>query len=430
MNGRGDPVAVEVVDLIKRYPKRDVNAVDGLSFAVSPGEVFGLLGPNGAGKTTTVGILTTRLHATSGQARLAGVDVLRDPVAARARLAVVPQRSNLDRALTPRQNLTFHAAYHGVSRAERNARAADLLEQFGLAGEADVKVDWYSGGMAQRLMIARSLIHEPQVLFLDEPTTGLDPQARLFVWDRIKELRERGVTIVLTTHDMDEAADLADRVGIVDHGKLLALDTPGALIRSLTSQSVLELTVLPGPDDDVDSLIAALVELDGVEKGERVAAAGPAFGPGGFPAGSPGVGGSGSGGGPSGKPGGASGKSGGASGKPGGASGKSGGASGKSGGASGKSGGASGKSGGLPGNPGVASGGRAGGGGPAGAAVATAPAQAAPVQLRLYLSSDPAARLGPVVTSLSARSAALTDVHIGQPSLEDVFIELTGRGLR
>jgi ABC-2 type transport system ATP-binding protein len=258
-------------------------------------------------------------------------------------------------------------------------------------------------------MIARSLIHEPQVLFLDEPTTGLDPQARLFVWDRIKELRERGVTIVLTTHDMDEAADLADRVGIVDHGKLLALDTPGALIRSLTSQSVLELTVLPGPDDDVDSLIAALVELDGVEKGERVAAAGPAFGPGGFPAGSPGVGGSGSGGGPSGKPGGAS---------------------GKPGGASGKSGGASGKSGGLPGNPGVASGGRAGGGGPAGAAVATAPAQAAPVQLRLYLSSDPAARLGPVVTSLSARSAALTDVHIGQPSLEDVFIELTGRGLR
>src|SRR5690242_21934690 len=130
--------AVEVVDLVKRYPKRDVNAVDGLSFAVREGEVFGLLGPNGAGKTTTVGVLTTRVKATSGRATLAGTDVLRDPVAARARLAVVPQQSNLDRSLSPRQNLTFHAAYHGVGRAERNARGAALLDQFGPGQEADV----------------------------------------------------------------------------------------------------------------------------------------------------------------------------------------------------------------------------------------------------------------------------------------------------
>ncbi len=377
-DGRTD-IAVEVIDLVKRYPKRDVNAVDGLSFAVRAGEVFGLLGPNGAGKTTTVGVLTTRVKATSGKAILAGIDVLRDPVAARARLAVVPQRSNLDRALTPRQNLTFHAAYHGVGRTERNARAAALLEQFGLADQADIKVDWYSGGMAQRLMIARCLIHEPEVLFLDEPTTGLDPQARLFVWDRVRELRERGVTIVLTTHDMDEAAELTDRVGIVDHGRLLALDTPDALIRSLSGQSVLELTVTPGPADDADALVAALVEIDDVDKAERVAARAPSFGGmpgnGGSPGGFPGFGG---------------------------------------------------------GGPARGTGGPAGAGAarPGGAVATAVPGTAAPIQLRLYLMADPAAMLGPVVTVLAARSAALTDVHIGQPSLEDVFIELTGRGLR
>jgi ABC-2 type transport system ATP-binding protein len=187
--------AVEVTDLVKRYPKRPVNAVDGLSFEVHRGEVFGLLGPNGAGKTTTVGVLTTRVLATSGRARVAGVDVVTDPAAARARLAVVPQRPNLDRSLSAVQNLTFHAAYHGVPRSVRNARAADLLEQFGLGDRAKDKVDRYSGGQAQRLMIARSLMHAPEVLFLDEPSTGLDPQARLFVWDRIRDLQARGVTV-------------------------------------------------------------------------------------------------------------------------------------------------------------------------------------------------------------------------------------------
>src|SRR5262249_11046602 len=168
-----------------------------------------------------------------------------DRVAAGRRLAVVPQRVNLDRSLTARQNLVFHAAYQGVPGAERNRRADTLLEQFGLADRGGDKVDRMSGGQSQRLMIARALMHAPQVLFLDEPTTGLDPQARLFVWDRIRELRERGVTILLTTHDMDEAAELTDRVGIVDHGKLLALDSPEALIRRLSGQSVLELSVKP-----------------------------------------------------------------------------------------------------------------------------------------------------------------------------------------
>src|SRR5262249_57811265 len=166
-----------------------------------------------------------------------------DRVAAGRRLAVVPQRVNLDRSLTARQNLVFHAAYHGVPGAERNRRADTLLEQFGLADRGGDKVDRLSGGQSQRLMIARALMHAPQVLFLDEPTTGLDPQARLFVWDRIRELRAQGVTVVMTTHDMDEAAELADRVGIIDHGKVLALDTPAALTRGLDGQYTVDVYV-------------------------------------------------------------------------------------------------------------------------------------------------------------------------------------------
>jgi ABC-2 type transport system ATP-binding protein len=342
--------AVEVRDLVKRYPKQNVNAVDGLSFTVDRAEVFGLLGPNGAGKTTTVGVLTTRVRATSGQAWVAGTDVLRDPVAARAKLAVVPQQVNLDRALTPRQNLVFHAAYHGVGSAERRARAAEMLAEFGLGDRADDKVDWYSGGMAQRLMIARALMHEPEVLFLDEPTTGLDPQSRLFLWDRVRELRSRGVTIVLTTHDMDEAAALTDRVGIVDHGKLLALDTPEALVRGLTGETVLELTVVSGNGTDLQHVAAA---IDGVDRVEAVAAAPGARGPG---TGGPGTGGPGAGG------------------------------------------------------PGAGANGQA--------------------TLRLYVSAEPTSLLGPVVAAFGGHGASLSNVHIGEPTLEDVFIHLTGRGLR
>lgn len=265
--------AVAVRDLVKRYPERKVNAVDGLTFRVEPGEIFGLLGPNGAGKTTTIGVLTTRVRATGGEVYLGGVDVRARPSAARALLAVVPQSSTLDRSLTPRQNLTFHAAYHGVGRAERRARAAALLEQFGLRDRADDQVAWYSGGMAQRLMIARALMHRPRVLFLDEPATGLDPQSRLFVWERVRELRREDVTIVLTTHDMTEAAALCDRVGIVDHGRLLALDTPAALTRDGDGASALELSLLPGPGDgESPALLALLTALPGVTRGEYVPA--------------------------------------------------------------------------------------------------------------------------------------------------------------
>ncbi len=259
-----------MTELVKRYPKSPVNAVDGITFGVAEGEVFGLLGPNGAGKTTTVGMLTTRVRPSSGQAMVGGIDVLGDPVRARGRLAVVPQRSNLDRAISIRRNLTFHAAYHGVPPAEAEARANDLLGQFGLRERGDVKPDLFSGGQSQRIMIARALMHRPQVLFLDEPTTGLDPAARLFVWDRLRELQADGVTLILTTHDMHEAATLADRVGIMDHGKLLALDTPEGLIRSLPGSSTLELAMASGDGQTPDGLAGALGELEQVQRVETL----------------------------------------------------------------------------------------------------------------------------------------------------------------
>jgi len=209
----GPELAVEVRELVKHYPRSLANAVDELSFVVARGEVFGLLGPNGAGKTTTIGVLTTRVLPTSGSARVTGLDVVADPVRVRSRLAVVPQRMNLDRSLTTRNNLVFHAAYHSVPRAERKIRADEMLERMGLAAKARESVDRLSGGQSQRLMIARGLMHRPEVLFLDEPSTGLDPQARLFVHDQVRSLRDEGITVVLTMHDMDEAAKLSDRVG-------------------------------------------------------------------------------------------------------------------------------------------------------------------------------------------------------------------------
>jgi ABC-2 type transport system ATP-binding protein len=267
-----DPEAavVTVSDLVKRYPRAQVNAVDGVSFTVARGEVFGLLGPNGAGKTTTVGILTTRVRPTSGRACIGGVDVSTDPVGARRQLAVVPQRSNLDRSLSIRDNLIFHAAYHGVPAGERGRRADELLDQFGLLDRSRTKPDFFSGGQAQRVMIARSLMHAPQVLFLDEPSTGLDPAARLFVWDRLRDLQDRGVTLVLTTHDMEEAAALSDRVGVMDHGRLLALDTPDALVRSLPGSTTLELALAPAPDGAASALLERLTTLAGVERAEEL----------------------------------------------------------------------------------------------------------------------------------------------------------------
>jgi ABC-2 type transport system ATP-binding protein len=261
---------VVVDNLHKAYRPGIPEAVAGISFEVREGEIFGLLGPNGAGKTTTIGTITTRVKPTGGRVTVDGHDVMQEPVAVKRRLAVVPQRANLDRALTAVENLTFHAAYFGAPRRERRARANELLERLGLGGRGSEKVDNYSGGMAQRLMICRALMHEPRLLILDEPTTGLDPQSRLFLWDAMSDLRERGVTLMLTTHDMVEADRLCDRIAIVDHGKIIAFDTPRGLRRELPAEQGLELVVDGGPDpSDAFSGLAWVERVEAAPAADR-----------------------------------------------------------------------------------------------------------------------------------------------------------------
>ncbi|HZF67092.1 MAG TPA: ABC transporter ATP-binding protein [Gemmatirosa sp.] len=221
----------------------DVVALEGLDLAVGEGEFFGLLGPNGAGKSTTLGILTTRVLPTGGEARVAGADVVRDPVGARLRLGVVPQRPNPDRQLSVEENLLFHAAYYGVPVGEARRRADALLERFRIAETRHRRPDQLSGGQQQRLMIARALIHAPRVIFLDEPTVGLDPQARLALWEVLRALHADGRTIVMTTHYMEEADRLCDRVAIVDRGQLLACDTPAALRARAPGGTLVELAL-------------------------------------------------------------------------------------------------------------------------------------------------------------------------------------------
>src|SRR5690348_1599861 len=234
---------IQVEHLVKRYSRLPRNAVDDISFSVRRGETFGLLGPNGAGKTTTIGILTTGVLPTGGRASISGIDVVANPISLKQRIAVVPQRNNLDRTLRVREILTYHAAYHGVPRAERTARADTLLKELGLSERGKQKLGWFSGGMEQRVMLARALMHEPEVLFLDEPTNNLDPQSRLFLWDRLTALQERGVTVVLTTHDMEEADRLCDRIAIMDHGRILALDTPEGLKHLIPGGTMLEVRI-------------------------------------------------------------------------------------------------------------------------------------------------------------------------------------------
>lgn len=239
----------------------EIVALAGLDLAVHEGEFFGLLGPNGAGKTTTIGILTTRVRPTSGSATVAGADVATQEVAVRQRIGVVPQRPNPDRGLDVRENLVFHAAYFGIPRAVAARRAQALLDQFGLGDRGTSRVDELSGGQRQRLMIARALIHEPRVIFLDEPTVGLDPQARLALWDILRALHAEGRTIVMTTHYMEEADRLCDRVAIVDRGELLALDTPAALKTRAPGGTIVEVE-LDGPADDVLPAVRALGGVD------------------------------------------------------------------------------------------------------------------------------------------------------------------------
>jgi ABC-2 type transport system ATP-binding protein len=220
-----------------------VAALDGLDLSVRDGEFFGLLGPNGAGKTTTLGILTTRIHATSGQAFVAGHDVRAEEVAVRRRIGVVPQRPNPDRGLNVIENLVFHGAYFGMGASDATARAMALLEQFEIADKAVAKVEDLSGGQQQRLMIARALLHEPRVIFLDEPTVGLDPKARLALWDVLRRLHREGRTIVMTTHYMQEADELCDRLAIIDRGRLLACESPEQLRALAPGATLIDLSV-------------------------------------------------------------------------------------------------------------------------------------------------------------------------------------------
>jgi ABC-2 type transport system ATP-binding protein len=229
--------AIEARDLTKTYAG-GVRALDGLSFSVEPGTVFGLLGPNGAGKSTTVKILTTLSHPDAGTASVGGFSVLDDPAKVRETIGVVSQRSGADIQATARENLRLQGQVHGMDRQELERRASSLLEQFGLADAADRLVRTFSGGMQRRLDIALALIHDPRVLFLDEPTTGLDPEVRAEMWEEIARLTGKGLTVLLTTHYLEEADNLAARLAIVDRGKVVAEGTSDELKRELRGDSI------------------------------------------------------------------------------------------------------------------------------------------------------------------------------------------------
>ena len=265
-DGTRDAV-IHTEDLTKVYPETDFAAVDKLNLDIKTGEIFGLLGPNGAGKTTTAGMLTTRVVPTSGRAFLGGIDVAAHPALAKQLSGIVSQQNTLDRQLTVWENLYFHGRLFGMGAKKSRQVADELLEQFQLSKWANASVYALSGGMAQRLMVARAIFHRPSVLFLDEPTAGLDPQSRLALWDLLGELHRDGQTIMLTTHYMEEADRLCERVAIMDHGRILALDTPAALKRSIGADTVVTVKAT----GDVDQLAELLArEVEGVTRTRRL----------------------------------------------------------------------------------------------------------------------------------------------------------------
>jgi ABC-2 type transport system ATP-binding protein len=248
---------IRTVGLTKVYAGTDFKAVDNLDLAVRSREIFGLLGPNGAGKTTTAGMLTTRVIPTSGSAFVGGIDVVAHPTLAKQLLGVVSQQNTLDRQLTCWENLYFHGRLFGMPPRRCREAADELLERFHLGKWAKASVYALSGGMAQRLMVARSIFHRPSVLFMDEPTAGLDPQGRLALWEILGELNRDGQTILLTTHYMEEADHLCDRVAIMDHGRLLALDTPAGLKATVGADTIVTVRVTGDP-----SGLAEMLERD------------------------------------------------------------------------------------------------------------------------------------------------------------------------
>jgi ABC-2 type transport system ATP-binding protein len=255
--------AIRVENLTKKF--NGFTAVDQITFAVKTGELFGLLGPNGAGKTTTINMLSTLLKATSGYGEVSGYDISRNKDNIRRSIGVVFQEPALDTKLTGKENLEFHAMMYGIEKEERRKRIKEVLELVELTEKEKVLVEKYSGGMKRRLEIARGLIHKPNVLFLDEPTLGLDAQTRRHIWDYIKRLnKEGGVTIILTTHYMEEADFLCDRVAIMDRGKFVAMDTPGRLKDTLGGD-VVSLEI----EGNADALIEHISSLDWIKNVTR-----------------------------------------------------------------------------------------------------------------------------------------------------------------
>jgi ABC-2 type transport system ATP-binding protein len=247
MSGAGERRGIVVEGLVREF-KGGIRAVDGIDLEVSPGEIYGFLGPNGAGKSTTVLMLTTLLPPTAGSASVAGFDVARDGQQVRRRIGAALQEAALDDFLTGREHMALQGGLHGLPAAERTARGTELLERVGLTEAADRKVGGYSGGMKRRLDLALALVHRPSILFLDEPTTGLDPQSRSALWEEVARLaHDDGVTVFLTTQYLEEADQLANRVGIIDRGRIVAEDTPGAL-KAQIGKPTLEVAPAEGTD--------------------------------------------------------------------------------------------------------------------------------------------------------------------------------------
>ena len=257
---------LEVKDLKKTFHMkngRNIEAVKGISFDVKRGEVFGFLGPNGAGKSTTISMLTTQRTVTAGKIILDGVSLIEDPAGARRKIGVVAQHNNLDRGLTARENLIYHAKYFGMETKTANQKADEYLEKFGLADRQHDYVRSYSGGMAQRLKIARAMMHTPEILFLDEPTTGLDPSYRAILWEQMTALnKEAGTTIFLTTHYMEEPEQFCNRIAIVDQGELKAIGTSAELKAMIPSNNIVSMKL----SDLNPSYLETAKTLPGVEK--------------------------------------------------------------------------------------------------------------------------------------------------------------------
>jgi ABC-2 type transport system ATP-binding protein len=268
---------VEIRGLRKVYNgKNPVTAVDGIDLTVTSGLIYGLLGPNGAGKTTTISVATTRAIPTAGSVRIDNIDVVAQPAIARRSIGVVPQYNTLDRSCTVAENIHFHCLFFGMSSAEAKARTAQLLEQFRLSDRAQAYPQALSGGLAQRLQIARAIAHYPKVLFLDEPSAGLDPQSRIAMWEAVQALRDQGITVVLTTHYMEEADELCDRLAIIDHGKILVEDTPAALKASIGGDKIYDLKLRDTHEtSQLEGRLRGLIgvtSVDPIEGGLRVLA--------------------------------------------------------------------------------------------------------------------------------------------------------------